>query len=186
MVQANKAGFAALLFAMLPAIAQAGFKDRMEEDVPEAALSGIVLIDVPSPASRGVEGEARSRAGVRGRRAARANVVPAQVALTESSSGPASASVGQGLATWYGPGFHGRRTASGERFDSRAMTAAHRSLPFGSLVRVVAEGTGRSVVVRINDRGPHRRGAVIDLSEGSARALGIGGTARVRLVAASL
>ena len=89
-------------------------------------------------------------------------------------------SVGAGLATWYGPGFIGRRTASGERFDGTGMTAAHLSLPFGTRVRVEADG-GRSVVVRINDRGPHRRGAVIDLSGAAARALGMGGAARVRL-----
>lgn len=87
-----------------------------------------------------------------------------------------------GLATWYGPGFHGRRTASGERFNAGAMTAAHRSLPFGSQVEVINEATGRSVVVRINDRGPHRRGAVIDLSHASAAAIGMSGTTRVRLV----
>jgi rare lipoprotein A len=87
-----------------------------------------------------------------------------------------------GLASWYGPGFHGRRTASGERFDQNDMTAAHRSLPFGTRVRVVNQTTGRSVVVRINDRGPHVRGRIIDLSRGSARMLGIGGAARVRVV----
>ena len=86
------------------------------------------------------------------------------------------------MATWYGPGFHGRKTASGERFNAGAMTAAHRSLPFGSQVQVTNEATGRSVVVRINDRGPYRHGAVIDLSRGSASALGMSGTARVRLV----
>lgn len=93
-----------------------------------------------------------------------------------------SASGQRGLATWYGPGFHGRRTASGERFNTHAYTAAHRSLPFGTQVQVLNEATGRSVVVRINDRGPHRRGAVIDLSRASAAAIGISGTARVRLV----
>ena len=87
-----------------------------------------------------------------------------------------------GLATWYGPGFYGRRTASGERLTGSAMTAAHRSLPFGTRVEVVNEATGRSVVVRINDRGPYRRGAVIDLSRASAAAIGMSGTARVRLV----
>jgi rare lipoprotein A len=87
-----------------------------------------------------------------------------------------------GLATWYGPGFHGRKTASGERFNTHAMTAAHRSLPFGTRVEVVNQATGRSVVVRINDRGPYRRGAVIDLSRASATAIGMDGIARVRLV----
>jgi rare lipoprotein A len=88
-----------------------------------------------------------------------------------------------GHASWYGPGFHGRKTASGERFNSGAMTAAHRSLPFGTRVRVVHEGTGRSVVVRINDRGPFTGGRVIDLARGPAQALGMtaSGVARVAL-----
>ncbi len=81
--------------------------------------------------------------------------------------------IGSGKASWYGPGFHGRRTASGEVFASRAMTAAHRTLPFGTRVRVVHERTGRSVVVRINDRGPFHGGRVIDLAEGPAQALGM-------------
>ena len=79
----------------------------------------------------------------------------------------------RGVASWYGPGFHGRRTASGERFNTNAMTAAHRSLPFGSRVRVTNEQTGRSVVVRINDRGPFTGGRVIDLAQGPAEALGL-------------
>ena len=62
-----------------------------------------------------------------------------------------------GVASCYGPGFHGRRTANGERFNTHALTAAHKTLPFGSRVRVTNERTGRSVVVRINDRGPYVR-----------------------------
>lgn len=89
-----------------------------------------------------------------------------------------------GMASWYGPGFHGRKTASGERFDQNAMTAAHRSLPFGTRVRVIDEKTGRSVVVRINDRGPFAHGRIIDLSKGSAQALGMLSTGRVRIVSA--
>jgi rare lipoprotein A len=89
----------------------------------------------------------------------------------------------QGKASWYGPGFHGRRTASGEIFNRRAMTAAHRTLPFGTLVRVVNPRTGRSAVVRINDRGPYARGRIIDLSQASAEALGISGVAPVELAA---
>lgn len=92
----------------------------------------------------------------------------------------------RGMASWYGPRFHGRKTANGERFDQMAMTAAHRTLPFGTKVRVVDDSTGRSVVVRINDRGPYAHGRIIDLSKGSAQALGIGGQGvmRVRLVSA--
>jgi len=90
-------------------------------------------------------------------------------------------SIQTGAASWYGPGFHGRRTASGERFNSRALTAAHRSLPFGSRVRVTNERTGRSVVVRINDRGPFVGGRVIDLSKAAAQAVGISGVGKVKL-----
>ncbi|MEA1834648.1 septal ring lytic transglycosylase RlpA family protein [Methylobacterium durans] len=86
-----------------------------------------------------------------------------------------------GVASWYGPGFQGRRTANGERFNTHAMTAAHRTLPFGTRVRVTNRTNGRSVVVRINDRGPFVGGRVIDLSNASARALGVSGTARVSL-----
>ena len=89
-----------------------------------------------------------------------------------------------GIASWYGPGFHGRRTASGERFNQNDMTAAHPHLPFGSRVRVVDERSGRSIVVRINDRGPFKPGRIIDLSKASAQALGMGGLARVKLVSA--
>jgi rare lipoprotein A len=89
----------------------------------------------------------------------------------------------KGRASWYGPGFQGRRTASGERFNPGAMTAAHRSLPFGTRVRVVNESNGQSVVVRINDRGPYAGGRIIDLARGPAQALGLtsSGTAYVSL-----
>src|SRR3712207_2527943 len=89
----------------------------------------------------------------------------------------------RGAASWYGPGFHGRKTASGERFDSLDMTAAHRSLPFGTRLRVVNEKNGRSVVVRVNDRGPFAHRRIIDLAKGPAQALGLtsSGTAYVSL-----
>ncbi len=86
-----------------------------------------------------------------------------------------------GLASWYGPGFHGRRTASGERFNTGAFTAAHRYWPFGTRVRVTNRNNGRSVVVTINDRGPYAAGRIIDLSHASAQAIGIGGVAMVSL-----
>ncbi|NJN71625.1 MAG: septal ring lytic transglycosylase RlpA family protein [Limnothrix sp. RL_2_0] len=89
----------------------------------------------------------------------------------------------QGHASWYGPGFHGRRTANGERFNQNAMTAAHKTLPFGTRVRVTNTYNGRSVVVRINDRGPFIRGREIDLSKGSAQQIGLvsSGVANVKL-----
>jgi rare lipoprotein A len=74
-----------------------------------------------------------------------------------------------------------RHTASGERMNSNAMTAAHRTLPFGTMVTVVNNHTGRSVVVRINDRGPFVQGRVIDLSPAAARAIGVSGLAAVSL-----
>jgi rare lipoprotein A len=88
-----------------------------------------------------------------------------------------------GSASWYGSKFHGRRTANGERFDMNQMTAAHRSLPFGTKVRVINQRNGRSVVVRINDRGPFSGRRVIDLSRGAASAIGMvnSGVAPVKL-----
>ena len=89
----------------------------------------------------------------------------------------------EGLASWYGNELAGRRTASGERFDPRGLTAAHRLLPLGSIVAVTALDTGRTIVVRINDRGPYKGGRIIDLSYGAAQLLGIdrGPVARVQL-----
>jgi rare lipoprotein A len=72
------------------------------------------------------------------------------------------------MASWYGGRFQGRKTASGERFDQNDLTAAHKRLKFGTRVRVTNERNGRSVVVRINDRGPYSRGRVIDLSRAAA------------------
>ena len=91
----------------------------------------------------------------------------------------------RGKATYYGDKFHGRKTASGERFSQRRMTAAHRSLPFGTRVRVTNLSNGRSVIVRINDRGPfgRDRSRVIDLSKAAARELDFmkSGWARVKI-----
>ena len=88
-----------------------------------------------------------------------------------------------GIASWYGPGFHGRETANGEVYDQHAMTAAHRTLPMPSLVRVTNLENGRSVKVRVNDRGPYAHGRIIDLSKRAAELLGFvnQGTAKVRV-----
>lgn len=85
-------------------------------------------------------------------------------------------------ASWYGPGFHGRKTASGETFNQNAMTAAHKTRRLGSTVKVTNVATGKSVVVKINDRGPFIKGRGIDLSKAAARAIGIDGVGRVRIV----
>jgi rare lipoprotein A len=88
-----------------------------------------------------------------------------------------------GIASWYGEAFHGRKTANGEIFDRNGLTAAHPTLPLPSYVWVTSEGSGRTILVRVNDRGPYARDRIIDLSQASARALGIEqkGLARVRV-----
>lgn len=97
------------------------------------------------------------------------------------------ASTFTGRASWYGPGFHGNQTASGEIFNQNALTAAHRTLPFGTRVRVTNVSNNRYVIVRINDRGPFSHGRVIDLSAGAAREIGLHiagvGTVRVEVLA---
>ena len=88
-----------------------------------------------------------------------------------------------GIASWYGPGFHGKKTASGEWYSQHELTAAHRTLQMPSLVRVTNLGNGRSVVVRVNDRGPFAKGRIIDVSERAAKLLNMtgAGTARVKI-----
>lgn len=81
--------------------------------------------------------------------------------------------VQRGKASWYGKPFHGRATASGEIYDMHGLSAAHRALPLGTLVRVTHLGNGRSVTVKVNDRGPFVRGRIIDLSRGAAEAIGM-------------
>lgn len=89
----------------------------------------------------------------------------------------------EGTASYYGKAHHGKRTASGERFNQNALTAAHRTLAFGTRVKVTNLDNGRSVIVRINDRGPFGRGRIIDVSKAAAEQLNMlrSGTARVRL-----
>jgi rare lipoprotein A len=88
-----------------------------------------------------------------------------------------------GRASWYGTKFHGRKTASGERFNMNALTAAHKTLPLASYVRVTNTVNNKTVVVKINDRGPYVRGRIIDLSYAAARVLGLrkAGTAQVKI-----
>ena len=98
--------------------------------------------------------------------------VPAAVQEAAPST-PRETVLAQGSASFYAARFDGRRTASGERFDNSEMTAAHRTLPFGSRVRVTNPANGRSVVVRVNDRGPFTRGRLIDVSRAAAEELGM-------------
>lgn len=89
----------------------------------------------------------------------------------------------QGVASWYGDRFHGRRTANGESFDMHKLTAAHKTFPFNTIVRVVREDTRQNVIVRINDRGPFSKGRVIDLSKAAAEEIELihTGTAAVEI-----
>lgn len=98
-------------------------------------------------------------------------------------TGEAARELERGHASWYGPRFHGRRTASGENYNKYALTAAHKSLPFGTIVRVRSLALGQEVDVRINDRGPFIKGRVIDVSQAAAEALGLmsDGVAQVSL-----
>jgi rare lipoprotein A len=132
------------------------------------ATLGLVLAASPVTLTPGQSGSFIQQANA----SEEAAVADTRVAMT--LSGPAS---------WYGGKFHGRRTANGERFDMNEMTAAHRSLPFGTRVRVTNERNGRSVVVRINDRGPFVGNRIIDLSRGAAAAVGMvrSGVAPVRV-----
>lgn len=143
------------------------------------------------PAAPAAEGFDSSFEAFRQLPAARAPVEGAvdlaTIEHTHSEASPADAGAGTplggGVASYYASHFQGRRTASGERFDMGALTAAHRTLPFGSKVRITNPATGQSVVVRINDRGPFTRGRTIDVSHAAAQRLGLiaRGHARVEL-----
>jgi rare lipoprotein A len=94
-------------------------------------------------------------------------IFSASIALGALAPVAVEAASSCGVASYYGPGFHGRTTANGERFDSQAMTFAHRSLPFGTKIKVTNQDNGRSVILRGNDRGPFHGSRIIDLSEGA-------------------
>jgi rare lipoprotein A len=97
------------------------------------------------------------------------------------TSGSYSEFMEEGMASWYGPGFHGRRTASGETFNTNELTAAHKSLPFNTLLRVTNLENGRYTIVRVNDRGPYARGRIIDLSYAAKNEIGMSGLAKVKI-----
>lgn len=109
---------------------------------------------------------------IRGLFAAAVIAVFMAFAVHEAHAGKAGQSF-SGVASWYGGKFHGRKTANGERYDMNKLTAAHKSLPFGTRVKVTNRKNGRSVIVRINDRGPYAGKRVIDLSRKAAEAVGM-------------
>ena len=115
-------------------------------------------------------------------------VLPLALAACAAPSQPPPVAAGpsyveEGMASWYGPSHQGKRTADGERFDMHAFTCAHRSLPFETVLRVTNLANGRSVKVRVNDRGPYVKRRILDLSAAAARALGMteDGVSRVRI-----
>lgn len=115
--------------------------------------------------------------------AAQVGLPPDGVSISETADNGTSSYFQQGTCSWYGPGFHGRRTANGEVFDTHTLTAAHPTLPFGSQVEVTDVRSGKKVRVRINDRGPYAQHRILDLSYAAAASLDIvgKGTAKVEL-----
>jgi rare lipoprotein A (peptidoglycan hydrolase) len=108
---------------------------------------------------------------------------PAPQAKEEAAPAGKPETTQVGTASWYGPGFHGQETASGETFDQRALTAAHRTLPLGTEAKVTNLATGQSVNVTINDRGPYVQGRQLDLSQAAAKQIGLTkiGVAKVKI-----
>jgi len=104
-----------------------------------------------------------------------------QFNLFAQTSGSHSEFKESGVASWYGPGFNGRKTASGEKFNTNDYTAAHKTLPFNTLLKVTNVENGKSTIVRVNDRGPYARGRIIDLSYAAKRDLEMGGLATVEI-----
>lgn len=142
-----------------------------------------VLYDGEEEVYRQLEDEELIKEPVKAVVAVGTKKIPGSSGQLASRSGSRTASVSEGYASWYGPNFHGRRTASGEIYNQNAYTAAHNSLPFGTEVKVTFLRTGRSVMVRINDRGPFVGNRIIDLSRRAAEEIGLRphGIGRVRL-----
>ena len=158
-------GFALLLSGSSNATPVLATKSPAIPEIPAAKTVALRNVETP-----GTESEALKK--------------PAAPALPIATpSAPRVRSVSTGEASWYGPGFYGNRTANGEVFRPGTLTAAHRTLPFGTKVRVTNLWNGRSAVVRINDRGPFHGRRVIDLAHGAANQLGLisSGIAQVKL-----
>ena len=149
-----------------------------------ALMMGLSLSSMPVVAKESTSKKVIKTKAVSATQKGSKNSISGQVYKTSYSPTDAKAKLASsGVASYYGPGFHGRRTANGERFDMHAMTAAHRTLPFGTQVKVTNLANGKSTIVRVNDRGPYAHGRVIDLSVAAAKAIGSAGsgTARVSL-----
>ena len=142
---------------------------------PAAASSSIVEVAVRSADSLSDTAESSDEPQIK--------PIAPTLPIATPPQAPRVRSVSQGQASWYGPGFFGNRTANGEVFRPGTLTAAHRTLPFGTKVRVTNLRNGLSTVVRINDRGPFHGNRVIDLAHGAAHHLGLisSGVANVKL-----
>ncbi len=140
------------------------------------ALSGLLVLSLVSCTPRFTERDEQ-----RTERTQRADP-PSRVAPARPNSGKVLLTL-EGVASYYAGDFHGKRTSNGETYDMNALTAAHRTFPFGTKVRVTNLENNRSVIIRVNDRGPFKEGRIMDLSLGAARALDLvqTGTGRVRL-----
>ena len=141
----------------------------MRSLIPALALAGLLLLPLSTSAPAQAQAIVAEAVDLPATLAEPAPETAPLAAVAE----PAEAHLGNGMASYYGNELAGRRTASGERFDPGLLTAAHRTLPFGSMVRVTNTRTGKSVVVRINDRGPFSRGRVIDVSRAAASQIGL-------------
>ena len=141
-----------------------------------AEQTGSLAVRQPSPRSETTSVRRQAKV-VRPRRAPKTEIAKTEIAKTKTAR---METASDGIASFYR---HGTRTASGERFNAGDMTAAHRTLPFGTKVRVTNVATGQSVMVRVNDRGPFVKGRVIDLSHSAAKSLGMvgRGVAQVKL-----
>lgn len=153
----------ALLLACGPLAAQTVSPDASTSSLTQSCSSAKAVHDMRCPNYTGF----KSRLGGRAEAAPKLDLDPAALGRALGRT------LQRGVASWYGPGFHGQRTASGEPYDMHELTAAHKSLPFGTRLLVQNPRTGKQVVVRINDRGPFVAGRVIDLSRAAARALGM-------------
>jgi rare lipoprotein A len=156
-------------FGTLQALARAPAKPSCDE-----GIAGPCPDAVPDPAPAATTGAIAPKADTTG-------AIPPKAATAGPTPLKPPREIGRGLAAWYELK---ERTASGEAFDPNGLTAGHRTLPFGTKVRVVNQRNGRSVTVRITDRGPFTKGRVIDLSKGAAKALGMSGIDRVVLFSA--
>lgn len=148
-----------------------GLRTHNRKPRPGHVLLAVVAAIAPTSA-----GQAQQANEAAGTMAANGSVATAFVEIAPAAAPAAEASarlIGSGPASYYSNELAGARTASGEAFDPQELTAAHRTLPFGSLVRVTNQSNGRSVVVRINDRGPFSRGRLIDVSYAAADSIGM-------------